>query len=48
MGYLLVGYTITLIGILAYVISLVRRRRQILRDADTILRAMDEREKRSR
>jgi CcmD family protein len=43
MGYLLAAYTIILVGILVYVVSLVRRRRQILRDAEILLRTLDER-----
>lgn len=44
MGYMLAAYTIIFIGLLGYVVSLVRRRRQILRDADTLLRTLDDRE----
>jgi CcmD family protein len=37
MVYLFVAYAITLIAILGYVISLVRRREQVRREAEALL-----------
>lgn len=41
MTYLFVAYAITWLVILGYVISLVRRRRQLLREAEAVTRALE-------
>lgn len=47
MTYLFVAYAITWLMILGYVISLARRRRQVLREAETLTQAL-ERQQRAR
>lgn len=41
MTYLFVAYAITWLMILGYVVSLVRRRRQVVREAETLTRAWE-------
>ncbi len=41
MTYLFVAYAITWLMILGYVVSLARRRRQTLREAETLTQALD-------
>jgi len=43
MGYLFAAYVITFIAILGYVISLVRRRDRVRREAELLIGTMKER-----
>lgn len=44
MAYLFIAYVITLIAILGYVISLVRRRDRVRREAELLTQALEDRE----
>ncbi|MFQ5595197.1 MAG: CcmD family protein [Anaerolineae bacterium] len=44
MTYLFVAYAITWVMILGYVVSLARRRRQALREAESLTRALERRQ----
>lgn len=41
MAYLFVAYAITWLAILGYVVSLARRRRQVVREAETLTETLE-------
>ncbi|MFQ5859396.1 MAG: CcmD family protein [Anaerolineae bacterium] len=45
MRYLFFAYAITWLMVLGYVISLARRRRQVLREAETLTQTLERQEK---
>lgn len=42
MNYLFAAYAVTWVVVLGYVISLVRRRRQVVREAEALTRALEQ------